>query len=46
MGLPDPVAHGTIRLSVSRLTTADELDHATRVIPECIAKLQRSGMPR
>jgi cysteine desulfurase len=34
MGLPDPVAHGTIRLSVSRLTTADELDHATRVIPE------------
>jgi hypothetical protein len=28
------------------LTTADELDHATRVIPECIAKLQRSGMPR
>jgi cysteine desulfurase len=45
MGLSDPVAHGTIRLSVSRMTTTAEIDHATRVIPECIAKLRRSGMP-
>jgi len=43
MGLPDPVAHGTIRLSVSRLTTADEIDHALATIPGCIARLRRSG---
>lgn len=44
MGLGDPVAHGTIRFSVSRLTTDAEIDHAARVVPECIAKLRRSGV--
>ena len=43
MGLPDPVAHGTIRLSVSRLTTADEIEYALATIPGCIARLRRSG---
>ena len=43
MGLPDPVAHGTIRLSVSRSTTAGEIDHATRVIPACIERLRLSS---
>jgi len=43
MGLPDPVAHGTIRLSVSRLTTSDEIDHAARVIPACIERLRLSS---
>jgi cysteine desulfurase len=43
MGLPDPVAHGTIRLSVSRLTTSDEIDHAARIIPACIERLRLSS---
>jgi FAD/FMN-containing dehydrogenase len=43
MGLPDPVAHGTIRLSVSRSTTAGEIDHAPRVIPACIERLRLSS---
>jgi cysteine desulfurase len=43
MGLPDPVAHGTIRLSVSRLTTAAEIDHALATIPDCITRLRQSG---
>lgn len=43
MGLPDPVAHGTIRLSVSRLTTTDEIEYALATIPGCIARLRRSG---
>ncbi|MBM4110720.1 MAG: aminotransferase class V-fold PLP-dependent enzyme [Phycisphaerae bacterium] len=43
MGVPEPVAHGTIRLSVSRLTTADEIDHAMRLIPACIERLGLSS---
>ncbi|MBM4051965.1 MAG: aminotransferase class V-fold PLP-dependent enzyme [Planctomycetes bacterium] len=45
MGLPDPVAHGTIRLSVSRMTTDREIDHALKTIPGCIERLRRSGSP-
>jgi cysteine desulfurase len=43
MGVPPRVAHGSIRLSLSRLTTDDEVAHACEVIPACIARLRRSG---
>lgn len=41
MGIPPERAHGSIRLSLSRLTTAADVDHALQEIPECIAKLRR-----
>ncbi len=41
MGIPEPVAHGTVRFSLSRLTTDTEIAHALRVIPEVIERLGR-----
>lgn len=43
MGVPPRVAHGSIRLSISRLTTDAEVAHAAEAIPACIARLRRSG---
>jgi cysteine sulfinate desulfinase/cysteine desulfurase-like protein len=37
------VAHGSVRFSISRLTTAEEVDEAARMVPECIARLRRSA---
>lgn len=44
MGIGEPAAHGSIRFSLSRLTTDAELDRAVAVVPEVIAKL-RTSMP-
>ena len=44
MGVGEPAAHGSIRISLSRLTTDGELDRAIQVVPEVIAKL-RTSMP-
>jgi cysteine desulfurase len=43
MGVPPRVAHGSVRFSTSRLTTAAELEAAARIVPECIARLRRSA---
>lgn len=42
MGVPPELAHGSIRLSLSRLTTAADIDSAVDEIPAAIAKLRRS----
>jgi cysteine desulfurase len=42
MGVPEALAHGSIRLSLSRLTTEAEIEVAAQVVPECIARLRRS----
>jgi cysteine desulfurase len=42
MGVPPELAHGSIRLSLSRLTTAAEIDRALEEIPAAITKLRRS----
>ncbi len=44
-GIPEPIAHGSIRLSLSRYTTDAEIDQALEIIPACIQKL-RSSMPQ
>lgn len=44
MGLPEPAAHGSVRFSLSRYTTDDELEQAIRIVPEVIARL-RESMP-
>jgi cysteine desulfurase len=43
MGIAPRVAHGSIRLSISRLTTDEEIAYASDAIPACIARLRRSG---
>lgn len=44
MGVPEPVAHGSIRLSLSRETTREQIDQAIEMIPEALRKL-RATMP-
>ena len=44
MGIPEPVAHGSVRFSLSRLTTDAEVDEAIRVVPEVVRRL-RQTMP-
>ncbi len=42
MGLPEPVAHGSVRFSLSRDTRPDEIDRAIDTIPAVIARLKQS----
>lgn len=42
LGLPEPIAHGSVRFSLSRFTDPAEIDHALSVIPEAIGKLRRT----
>jgi len=44
MGVGEAVAHGSLRFSLSRFTTDDELDRAIETIPVVVAKL-RESMP-
>jgi cysteine desulfurase len=40
MGIDERIAHGAIRFSLSRYTTADEIDRALHLLPGVIAKLR------
>ncbi len=40
MGLPYTILHGSIRFSLSRLTTSDEVDQVLTVMPQVVAKLR------
>ncbi len=42
LGVPPEVAHGTLRFSLSRETTREELARAIEIIAECIGRLRRS----
>ena len=39
MGLPYSVLHGSIRFSLSRYTTQDEIQRVIEVLPDTIARL-------
>lgn len=41
MGLPPPVAHGSVRFSLSRHTTAAEIDGAVAVVAQEVKKLRQ-----
>ena len=41
MGVPFTALHGSIRFSLSRFTTEEEIDYALRVIPDVIFKLNK-----
>ena len=42
MGIPPEAAHGSVRFSLSRETTQEELDQVTKIVPEAIGKLRKS----
>lgn len=39
MGVPEPVAHGSVRFSLGRLTRDDQIDRALEVVPEVVRRL-------
>jgi cysteine desulfurase len=41
IGLKPEIAHGSLRLSLSKYTTDSEIDYALKVIPEIVANLRR-----
>jgi len=43
MGIPDPIAHGSIRLSISRYTTEREITEAIPIIADAVRTLSRSA---
>jgi cysteine desulfurase len=40
MGVPFTYAHGSLRLSLSRYNTQDEVDYATEKLPQIIRRLR------
>lgn len=42
MGVPPEVAHGTLRFSLSRETTEQEVDNAAGIVVECVDRLRTS----
>ncbi len=40
MGVPEPIAHGSLRFSLSRFTTADEIEPAARLVVEAARALK------
>jgi cysteine desulfurase len=42
MGIPPEIAHGSVRFSLSRDTSAEELDAAASVVIDCVTQLRRS----
>ena len=43
MGIPDPIAHGSIRLSISRETTAADITKAIPIIAEAVRTVSKSA---
>ncbi|MCW5766678.1 MAG: cysteine desulfurase [Phycisphaeraceae bacterium] len=39
MGVPPEIAHGSVRFSLSRFTTADEIDQGVRIIVESVRRV-------
>ncbi|MBI1335935.1 MAG: aminotransferase class V-fold PLP-dependent enzyme [Phycisphaera sp.] len=42
MGVPEIMAHGSVRFSISRFTTQDELDRAVSVIAQVVERLSKT----
>ena len=42
LGVPEPVAHGSVRFSLSRFTTDVEVEQAARIVIDVVKKLARS----
>jgi len=44
MAIPEPIAHGSVRFSLSRYTTDAEIDEAIKIVPEVVRRI-RQTMP-
>lgn len=42
MGIAEPVAHGSVRFSLSRFTTDDDIDRAAALVPDVIHRLGKT----
>lgn len=42
MGIPEPVAHGSVRFSLSRFTTDSDIDRALQVVPQVVGRLMKT----
>lgn len=42
MGVPEPLAHGSVRFSLSRFTTGAEVEHAAAQVAACVQRLAKS----
>jgi cysteine desulfurase len=42
MGIPEPIAHGSVRFSLSRLTTQADIDRALEVVPKVVGRLMKT----
>ena len=42
MGVPEPVAHGSVRFSLSRDTGDDQIDRALQIVPEVVQRMGRT----
>ncbi|MCE9589517.1 MAG: cysteine desulfurase [Planctomycetes bacterium] len=42
MGIPEAVAHGSVRFSISRFTTDAEIDRALEIVPAVVARLSKT----
>ena len=42
MGVPAEVAHGSVRFSLSRETTPDEIERGAEIVAACVARLRTS----
>ena len=42
MGVPEPLAHGSVRFSLSRLTTEAEVREAATIVGQCVAAVRAS----
>jgi len=42
MGVPPELAHGSVRFSLSRFTTSQEIEEALPIIAQCVARLRAS----
>ncbi len=43
MGVPEAIAHGSLRFSLSRNTTADEIDQAIEIVADSVQRLRASS---
>lgn len=42
MGIPEPVAHGSVRFSLSRITTQADIDRTLEVLPKVVGRLMKT----
>ena len=42
MGVPEPIAHGSVRFSLGRFSSAQDIEQAIGIVPDVVRRLQRA----